>query len=140
MVTRRKDPLLNQLFDKGSITLDDLVQAVELVQIRNFRSQSQTIVNTVAAVAQGNTISLFDMNGRLLERLNIENDTKVLAIAQPANQDDMSFAILSDNSTLYLIKLQIRDVFTETQTLNETAANPDGSNPPPGIKRKPNKQ
>ena len=81
MVTRRKDPLLNQLFDKGSITLDDLVQAVELVQIRNFRSQSQTIINTIAVVAQGNIISLFDMNGRLLERLNIDNDTKVLAIA-----------------------------------------------------------
>jgi len=81
VVTRRKDPLLNQLFDKGSITLDDLVQAVELVQIRNFRSQSQTIINTIAVVAQGNIISLFDMNGRLLERLNIDNDTKVLAIA-----------------------------------------------------------
>jgi hypothetical protein len=44
--------------------------AFEMVNIRNFKSVNQLVVNTIAVVATNNSmLSAYDMNGNLLDQV-----------------------------------------------------------------------
>jgi hypothetical protein len=91
--------LLNQLFDRGQIVIENEVTAFETIPVKMFKSQNQAIINTITISATVNgQILIHDMNGNLLDQATIEEGQRVISITQPISQDDMIFGLLTDNS------------------------------------------
>ncbi|CDW77667.1 UNKNOWN [Stylonychia lemnae] len=115
-----RNPLLNQVFDRGQIIGENEVTTFELMPVKTFKSLHSAIISTVTVSASINgIISVHDINGNLLDQINIEEDQKVISLAQPIGQDDMLIAVLTDKANVYTFKAHIKDYFGETNSTSQ---------------------
>lgn len=118
---QKRDPLLNQIFDKGIIrqSHNQEVTALEMVATRNFKSANQIIVNTVAIVATNDSVlSAYDMGGNLLDLISIPEHFKVVSLSSSPSVEDAFIAVLTNTSDLLLYRLVIKDIVPSENKTN----------------------
>eukprot|EP00347_Sterkiella_histriomuscorum_P012641 403367791 len=111
-----RDPLLNQIIDRGYVKSDSQIVSFEVMPIKMFRSQYNAFINTIVAVATNkNLLSLYDMNGNILDQITLESSQQIAQIVQPYSQDDMSITCLTTDHNILQFKLKIQDYFGDSQ-------------------------
>ncbi len=99
-----KDPLLNQIMDKSTISLKGKrVTSFVLIPVRQFKSSLSVLVNTVALVATEKFLYIYDMNGNQLSEIGLSSPA--VSIATPAYKEDMMFGVLSESQKFTVYRL-----------------------------------